>query len=126
MPAEHPAPRAVEVPVGGITASNSGPLFFIAGLCALESERLLLKVGAELKKIFEAAQVPWILKCSFDKANRSSLHSFRGPGLDRGLGILAKVKKAIGVPLLTDVHEAAQARKAAKVADVLQIPAFLC
>lgn len=121
-----PARAAVEVPIGGVRASNSGPLFFIAGLCALESEAMLSKVAFELKKIFDAAGIPWVLKCSFDKANRSSIRSYRGLGFERGLRILAKVKKAVGVPLLTDVHEAAQAPKVAKVADVLQIPAFLC
>ena len=87
---------------------------------------MLLKVALELRKIFDAAGAPWILKCSFDKANRSSVRSFRGPGLSAALRTFAKVKRAVGVPFITDVHEAAQAAAVAKVADVLQIPAFLC
>lgn len=87
---------------------------------------MLLRVAQGLKKTFDEAGLPWILKCSFDKANRTSIRSYRGPGLSKALRIFDKVKRAVGVPFLTDVHEASQAAPVAKVADVLQIPAFLC
>ncbi|MFA6092973.1 MAG: 3-deoxy-8-phosphooctulonate synthase [Elusimicrobiota bacterium] len=114
------------VRVGKLELRGSGPLFFIAGLCVLESESMLLQVGRSLKAAFKRAGARWILKCSFDKANRSSGRSFRGPGLSKSLEAFARVKAELGVPFLTDVHDAAQAEAAAKVADVLQIPAFLC
>ncbi|MBI5244828.1 MAG: 3-deoxy-8-phosphooctulonate synthase [Elusimicrobia bacterium] len=118
--------RVTPVRIGGFEASNRGPLFFIAGLCALESAELLARVGRALKSAFARAGARWVLKCSFDKANRSSIRSFRGRGLDYALEAFGRVKKALGVPLLTDIHEPGQAEKAARVADVLQIPAFLC
>ncbi len=114
------------VKVGQAVFDNEGPLSYIAGPCALESEELLLTVGRRLKEFFARAQKPFVLKCSFDKANRTSAASFRGPGLKKGLAALARVRAKLGVPLLTDVHEPAQARLAAKVVDVIQIPAFLC
>ncbi|MBI4387102.1 MAG: 3-deoxy-8-phosphooctulonate synthase [Elusimicrobia bacterium] len=112
--------------IGAARVGNRAPLIFIAGLCALESGELLDRVGRHLKRVFETAGASWILKCSFDKANRTSLKSFRGPGLSKGLELFAKIKKALGVPFLTDVHEASQAARVARVADILQIPAFLC
>jgi 2-dehydro-3-deoxyphosphooctonate aldolase (KDO 8-P synthase) len=102
------------------------PFFLIAGPCVIESPRHPDAVAARLKRITEPLDIPLIFKASFDKANRSSLGSFRGPGLERGLEILAAVKERHGVPILTDVHEVAQVERAASVADVLQIPAFLC
>jgi 2-dehydro-3-deoxyphosphooctonate aldolase (KDO 8-P synthase) len=101
------------------------PLFAIAGPCVIESEELCLLVASKVKKICEKLGVAFIFKASFDKANRSSKDTFRGPGLSGGLKILEKVKREINVPVLTDVHETAQATEAGKVIDVLQVPAFL-
>ena len=100
--------------------------FIIAGPCVIESAELLDVVAAELKRISEQFDLPVWFKASFDKANRTSIHSFRGPGLERGLQMLADVKTKYGLPLLTDVHESFQAEAAGEVVDVLQIPAFLC
>ena len=100
--------------------------FIIAGPCVIESAELLDVVAAELKRISEQFDVPVWFKASFDKASRTSIHSFRGPGLERGLQMLADVKTKYGLPLLTDVHESFQAEAAGEVVDVLQIPAFLC
>lgn len=100
--------------------------FIIAGPCVIESAELLDVVAAELKRISEQFDVPVWFKASFDKANRTSIHSFRGPGMERGLQMLADVKTKYGLPLLTDVHESFQAEAAGEVVDVLQIPAFLC
>ncbi len=100
--------------------------FLIAGPCALESERLALEVGRALKRLAGSLGVPYIFKASFDKANRSSGAGYRGPGLEAGLKSLAKVRKELGVPVVTDVHESWQAAPVAQVADLLQIPAFLC
>jgi 2-dehydro-3-deoxyphosphooctonate aldolase (KDO 8-P synthase) len=101
-------------------------LFLIAGPCVIESEALCLKVAATLRRACEKLDVPFVFKSSYDKANRSAATSFRGPGLDAGLRTLAKVRASLGVPVLTDVHTEAEARAAAEVVDVLQIPAFLC
>jgi 2-dehydro-3-deoxyphosphooctonate aldolase (KDO 8-P synthase) len=105
---------------------GSGQLFLIAGPCVIESPRHPLQVARRLKRITDAVGVPLVFKASYDKANRSSLGSYRGPGIERGLEILAEVRERCGVPILTDVHEVAQVERAAAVADVLQIPAFLC
>ena len=102
------------------------PFFLIAGPCVVESEQLQLDVAGRLKEITAALGIPFIFKSSFDKANRSSGTSFRGPGRDMGLAILAKVKRQLGVPVLTDVHTEADIAEAAAVVDVLQTPAFLC
>ncbi|MCU7919799.1 MAG: 3-deoxy-8-phosphooctulonate synthase [Candidatus Thiodiazotropha sp. (ex Epidulcina cf. delphinae)] len=102
------------------------PLFLIAGPCVIESEQLALDSAGELKVLTAALGVPFIYKSSFDKANRSSVASFRGPGMEQGLMILEKVKSQIGVPVLTDVHEDTPLDEVAQVADVLQTPAFLC
>ncbi len=102
------------------------PLFLIAGPCVIESESLAMEVAGRMKEITERLAIPYIFKASFDKANRSSLRSFRGLGLERGLEILAKVRKEIGVPVLTDVHEYTPLGEVAEVVDVLQTPAFLC
>ena len=101
-------------------------LFLIAGPCVIESPSHPHRVAVRLRAITRRLGVPWIFKASYDKANRSSLGSYRGPGLERGLEILAGVRERHGVPILTDVHEVAQVARAAEVADVLQIPAFLC
>jgi len=100
-------------------------LVLIAGPCVIESEAHALRMAARLAKIAAAAKVPLIFKASYDKANRSSLHSYRGPGMRAGLAVLRKIKERFGVPVLTDIHEASQAAAAAEVCDVLQVPAFL-
>jgi len=101
-------------------------LVLIAGPCVIESERLCLEVASTLKRACERLGVFYVFKASYDKANRTSGKSFRGPGLDAGLAVLAKVRKRVGVPVLTDIHTEAQAAAVARVADLLQIPAFLC
>jgi len=105
---------------------RTGPFFLIAGPCVIESPRHPLAVAGRLKEITGALGIPFVFKASYDKANRSSLGSFRGPGLERGLEILAGVRARHGVPILTDVHDVSQVAAAAAVADILQIPAFLC
>ena len=99
---------------------------FIAGPCVIESQELLDTVAAKLVEINQRLGVDIIFKASFDKANRTSIHSFRGPGLERGLQMLAHVKEKYGLRILTDIHESCQAQYVAEVCDVLQIPAFLC
>jgi 2-dehydro-3-deoxyphosphooctonate aldolase (KDO 8-P synthase) len=105
---------------------RSGPFFLIAGPCVIENPRHPAQVAARLKEITTALGIPFVFKASYDKANRSRLGSYRGPGIDEGLEILAGVRARHGVPIITDVHEVAQVEKAAQVADILQIPAFLC
>lgn len=98
----------------------------IAGPCVIESEEMVLSIAKQMKEITEELGIPYIFKASFDKANRTSINSFRGPGIEEGLRILQKVKDTYGLPICTDIHESWQAEIAAQVADVLQIPAFLC
>ena len=98
----------------------------IAGPCVIENEKLCLRVATTLKRVCERLGVVYVFKASFDKANRTSARSFRGPGLEGGLAVLARVKEKVGVPVLTDVHSEAQTAPAAAAADILQIPAFLC
>ncbi len=98
----------------------------IAGPCVIESEELVLSIAEEMKEITDELGIPYTFKASFDKANRTSIHSFRGPGIEEGLKILKKVKDTYNVPICTDIHEPWQAEKAAEVCDILQIPAFLC
>src|SRR5688572_13437708 len=114
--------RPVQV---GPHAVGAGPLAFIVGPCVLEDRGHALSLAAAIREIGQRCGVPIVFKASFDKANRTSAASYRGPGLDAGLRILADVKGATGLPILTDIHEPAQAAAAAEVADVLQIPAFL-
>jgi 2-dehydro-3-deoxyphosphooctonate aldolase (KDO 8-P synthase) len=102
------------------------PFFLISGPCVVESEQLQMDVAGRLKEITSALGIPFIFKSSYDKANRSSGASFRGPGMDKGLEILAKVKKTLNVPVLTDVHSEAEVPTVAQFVDVLQTPAFLC
>ncbi len=102
------------------------PFFLIAGPCVIESEALILDTAGKLKEITSKLNIPFIFKSSFDKANRSSGTSFRGPGIEKGLQILQKVKSQVGVPVLTDVHEDTPLNEVAAVVDVLQTPAFLC
>jgi len=110
----------------GFEVGLDKPFFLIAGPCVVESEQLQMDVAGKLKEMTAELGIPFIFKSSYDKANRSSGKSYRGPGMDEGLRILAKVKKDLGVPVLTDVHTAEEIAEVAKVVDVLQTPAFLC
>ncbi len=110
----------------GFQVGIDQPLFLIAGPCVIESMQLQIDVAGQLKEITAALGVPFIFKSSFDKANRTSATSFRGPGMDEGLKILAEVRRQVGVPVLTDVHEYTPMDEVATVVDVLQTPAFLC
>ena len=114
------------VKIGNITVGGGAPLVLIAGPCVLEGAERTLKIGREIQAIAGRLGIPYIFKASFDKANRSSFHAFRGPGLTEGLKMLAEIKKTLEVPVLSDIHEASQAGPASAVLDVLQIPAFLC
>jgi len=105
---------------------GSGDLFLIAGPCVIESEKHALFMAEVIKGITRSLNVPFIFKASYDKANRTSIRSFRGPGLEEGLRILKKVKDEVHIPVLTDVHETADVPRVAEVVDILQIPAFLC
>ena len=111
--------------VGSVDVGKGG-LFLIAGPCVIESERHALKMAEAIARVAGDKKVPYIFKASYDKANRTSIRSFRGPGIREGLRILGKVRNDVGVPVLTDVHEAAHAAQVAEVVDILQIPAFLC
>jgi 2-dehydro-3-deoxyphosphooctonate aldolase (KDO 8-P synthase) len=110
----------------GFEAGLEQPFFLIAGPCVIESEQLALETASQLQAITARLGIPFIYKSSFDKANRSSIDSFRGPGMQEGLRILEKVKREVGVPVLTDVHEDTDISAVAEVVDVLQTPAFLC
>jgi 2-dehydro-3-deoxyphosphooctonate aldolase (KDO 8-P synthase) len=112
--------------IGDIKIKSDAGLFVMAGPCVIESLQICLDIAERLKKIGQKTGIPIIFKASFDKANRSSIDSFRGPGIEKGLEILAEVKKQTALPLVTDVHSPDQAAVAAKVVDCLQIPAFLC
>jgi 2-dehydro-3-deoxyphosphooctonate aldolase (KDO 8-P synthase) len=111
--------------IGNIRCGRGEPLVLIAGPCVIESEDLVMTVAERLVKMSERLKVPLVFKASFDKANRTSVHSFRGPGLDQGLKVLAKVKERFGVPVVTDFHESCQAAPVGEVCDLLQVPAFL-
>ena len=115
--------RAVEV--SGITFANDQPMVLIGGINVLESRELALESAAGYVRVCEGLKIPYVFKASFDKANRSSIHSFRGPGMRAGLEILAEVKAMYGVPVLTDIHSPEQAQPVAEVCDILQLPAFL-
>jgi 2-dehydro-3-deoxyphosphooctonate aldolase (KDO 8-P synthase) len=114
------------VTIGSITIGTGHPLALIGGPCAIEGESFMLDVATRLRDIAAKAGVPFIFKSSYDKANRTSIQSYRGPGLQAGLEILQKIKDVVGVPVLSDVHAVEEVTPAAKVLDVLQIPAFLC
>ena len=118
--------RVHPVTIGPVTIGGGHPLVLIGGPCVIESEAHAIELGGAIADIARRRGVPYIFKASFDKANRTSVQAFRGPGLEAGLRALAEVKARIGVPVLTDIHEPRQAGPAADVADVLQIPAFLC
>jgi 2-dehydro-3-deoxyphosphooctonate aldolase (KDO 8-P synthase) len=119
-------PLSREVVVGDVRIGDGRPFVFIGGPCVIESRDSVLRHAAAIKKVADKVGVPYIYKSSFDKANRTSVSSFRGPGIDEGLKILAEVKREIGVPVVTDVHEKEQAAPVAEVVDLLQTPAFLC
>ncbi len=114
------------VTVGNYKVGQGCPMLLMAGPCVLEGYERSLMIGKRAKAIADKLGMPYVFKASFDKANRSSYNSFRGPGLKEGLAILAQIKKDLGVPIVTDIHEPAQAEPVAEVADILQIPAFLC
>ncbi len=116
-----------EVKIGDhLAIGGENPLVLIAGPCVIEDEELVLRVARRLKEITSSLGMPFVFKSSYDKANRTSLRSFRGPGLKEGLAILKKVKEEVGVAVLSDIHQVSEAEEAAKVLDVIQIPAFLC
>lgn len=115
-----------EVKVGNLTLGGGKGLFLMAGPCVIEDPERTLNIGRRAKEICERVGIPYIFKASFDKANRSSFNSFRGPGLVEGLKILAHIKKELQVPVISDIHSIEQIEPAAEVLDVLQIPAFLC
>lgn len=108
-----------------IECSNSSPFVLFGGINVLESEELALTACAEYVRVTEKLGIPYVFKASFDKANRSSIHSYRGPGMEEGLRIFEKVKAEFNVPIITDVHEIYQAAPVAEVVDILQLPAFL-
>jgi len=110
----------------GKEVGGKQPLFLIAGTCVVESEQMTMDVAGKLKEVTDRLGIHFIYKSSFDKANRTSVNSYRGPGIEKGLAILEKVKKEYGVPVLTDVHEYSPLAEVASVVDVLQTPAFLC
>lgn len=114
------------VKVGNYEVGQGKPLLLIAGPCVLEGYERSLAIGKAVLEITERLGIPYVFKASYDKANRSSYNSFRGPGLEEGLAIIARIKKELGVPAVSDVHECCQVEKAAEVLDMLQIPAFLC
>jgi 2-dehydro-3-deoxyphosphooctonate aldolase (KDO 8-P synthase) len=114
-----------EIVLGSLRLGGGNPLFLIAGPCVIESETHARTIAERVSQIAADAGIPYIFKASYDKANRSSMKAFRGPGLKEGLRILAKIKADLRLPILTDIHEAGQATAVAEVADILQIPAFL-
>src|SRR6059058_4158759 len=109
----------------GITFANDRPFVLIGGMNVIEDADIVFRVAERFVEVTGDLGIPYVFKASFDKANRSSIHSFRGPGMDKGLQVLAAVKQRFGVPVLTDVHEPFQAAPVAEVADILQLPAFL-
>jgi 2-dehydro-3-deoxyphosphooctonate aldolase (KDO 8-P synthase) len=118
--------NSARVRIGDVTIGAGSPFALIAGPCVIESRESMLRHAERIRDVATRVGVPLVFKCSFDKANRTSLESYRGVGMERGLEILAEARREVGVPVLTDVHEAAQARPAAAVVDALQTPAFLC
>jgi len=114
------------IDIAGIPCGNEKPFVLLAGMNVLESKELAFEIASELKRVTSKLGIPYVFKASFDKANRSSINSYRGPGLDKGLEILAEIKENFGVPVITDVHEGFQAQPVADVCDIIQLPAFLC
>ena len=114
------------IEVGSLQVSNTLPFTLFGGMNVLESRELALEVASAYQEVTQKLGIPYVFKASFDKANRSSVSSFRGPGLEKGCEILAEIKETFSVPVISDVHEPYQAKPAAEVIDVLQLPAFLC
>ena len=114
-----------QVKIGNVTVGGNGPLFLISGPCVIESREMTLGAARFLKGLAQRLEIPVIFKSSYDKANRTSIDSFRGPGLNKGLEILKEVKTAIGLPVLSDIHRVSEIEEAAEILDVIQIPAFL-
>jgi len=115
-----------EVKLGSIKIGGGNPVVLIAGPCVIESEKSTIRHAEKIKKITDRLKIPFIFKSSYDKANRTSVKSYRGPGIEDGLKILKKVKKDVGIYVLSDVHTTEEAERAAEVLDIIQIPAFLC
>ncbi len=115
-----------QIQIRNLTIKDNGPFFIIAGPCVIENEDIPLTVAVYLKELSELLDIPIIFKTSYDKANRTSLKSYRGPGIDKGLKIIQKVKDNTGLSVISDVHNTSEIDKAAKVLDIIQIPAFLC
>ncbi|MBI5056620.1 MAG: 3-deoxy-8-phosphooctulonate synthase [Nitrospirae bacterium] len=115
-----------EIKIGNVIIGGQQSLAFIAGPCVIESEEITLRIAGKLREYSEKQNIPLIFKSSYDKANRTSVNSYRGPGIDEGLRILRRVKEELELPILSDIHSPEEAAKAADVVDVLQIPAFLC
>ena len=114
------------ISVGHLEVSNNSPFTLFGGMNVLESKGLAMEVASAYKEVTEKLSIPYVFKASFDKANRSSISSFRGPGLEKGCEILAEIKQTFGVPVISDIHEPHQAKVASEVIDILQLPAFLC
>ncbi len=115
-----------EIPIGSFTIGGNKPIALIAGPCVIESRDICFEIAEHARAVCAELGIGYVFKASFDKANRMSITSFRGPGIEKGLDILAEVKSKLGLPVLTDVHEVWQVEQAAAVADILQVPAFLC
>lgn len=115
-----------EIKIGNVIVGGNNPLVFIAGPCVIETEEATLKTAKKLKEVSESLNIPLIFKSSYDKANRTSIKSYRGPGIEEGLRILEKVRKETSLPVISDIHSLEEIPHAAEVLDVLQIPAFLC
>ncbi|MHB8763462.1 MAG: 3-deoxy-8-phosphooctulonate synthase [Deferrisomatales bacterium] len=126
MTGEAGVKKTAAVQVGGVTIGGGAPLVLIAGPCVIEGEAVVLETARALRELTARLGVPLVFKSSYDKANRTSLGSFRGPGLAAGLELLARVRAEVGVPVLSDVHTAEEAARAGEVLDALQVPAFLC
>jgi 2-dehydro-3-deoxyphosphooctonate aldolase (KDO 8-P synthase) len=123
----HVSPVAIATPTSDLIQVGSGrPLLLIAGPCALESEELARRVAGTMQEICARLGLSYVFKASFDKANRTSLSSYRGPGLEQGLALLSRIREELQVPVISDVHEISQVQAAAEVLDIIQIPAFLC
>lgn len=116
--------KAIEI--GKVSCGNASPFVLFGGMNVLESRDLAVEIASEMKRVTDKLGIPYVFKASFDKANRSSIASYRGPGLEKGLEILAELKSRFGFPIISDVHEPHQAAPAAEVCDVIQLPAFLC
>ena len=115
-----------EITIGNITVGGNNPPLIIAGTCVIENEEIIFHTAQRLKEICLSVGLPFVFKSSFDKANRTSVTSFRGPGIEKGLRLLAEVKSRVAVPVISDIHSIEQIRPAAEILDIIQIPAFLC